>query len=108
MRAYLGVAVGITGRIFAHPGDGTPDADAAARARGDYPYVHLYEGDDIAEALAELRGLMAVEEEIARGAHDSSQGLRPTHAFIDRDGDISVSYPGGPEWMSWEQKVRHG
>jgi len=61
MKAYLGVAVSIAGRVFAHPGDGTPDADAAARARGDYPYVHLYEGDDVDDVLRTMRDLMAVE-----------------------------------------------
>lgn len=55
---YLGIAVAITGRVFAHPCDGSPVAAAAhdaAIARGDYPYTHLYEGDDILSLVAEMR-----------------------------------------------------
>ena len=55
MGKYLGVAVAITGRVFHHPCDGTPDAHEAARERGDYPYQHLYEGDDALAAVAEMR-----------------------------------------------------
>lgn len=55
---YLGVAVSIKGTVFAHPGDGSPGAraaDQAARARGDYPYAHLYEGDNIEATVAEMQ-----------------------------------------------------
>ena len=52
---YLGVAVSIAGRVFAHPCDGTPDADRAAKERGDYPYCHLYQGDDICAIVAQMR-----------------------------------------------------
>ena len=52
---YLGVAVAVTGRVFAHPCDGTPEADTAAKARGDFPYQHLYEGDDICAIVAQMK-----------------------------------------------------
>jgi len=58
---YLGVAVAINGRVFTHPCDGTPEADRAAKARGDYPYTHLYEGDDICAIVAQMK-----EEDAAR------------------------------------------
>lgn len=49
-----------------------------------------------------------IEAEVAEGKHDSTQGLRPVDVFVDREGDIAVSYPGGPDWMAWETKVAHG
>lgn len=52
---YLGVVVSITGRIFAHPADGTPEADRDARERGDYPYTHLYQGDDVIAIIEAMR-----------------------------------------------------
>lgn len=67
---YLGVAVSVTGRIFAHPCDGTPDAHRAAMERGDYPYTHLYEGDDICAIVAQMR-----EEEEARLRQTDSDPL---------------------------------
>lgn len=57
MSRYLGVAVSVGGRIFAHPADGSSaaeEADRLAKARGDYPYAHLYEGDDVYAAIAEM------------------------------------------------------
>lgn len=52
---YLGVAVSASGRVFEHPCDGTPDADRAAKARGDYPYTHLYEGDDVCAIVVQMQ-----------------------------------------------------
>ena len=49
---YLGVAVSIKGNIFAHPMDGTPDVHVAAKARGDYPYWHLYAGDNVLDIVS--------------------------------------------------------
>ncbi len=50
-KKYLGVAVSDRGNVFLHPADGTPEADAAARARGDFPYTHLYEGDNVLDVI---------------------------------------------------------
>lgn len=47
-----------------------------------------------------------VEAEVKAGLHDSTQGLRPVEVFVDRDGDVAVAYPGGPDWGAWETKVR--
>lgn len=55
---YLGVAVAVTGRVFAHPADGSEEAARAHRAakeRGDYPYAHLYEGDNVCTTVSEMR-----------------------------------------------------
>jgi hypothetical protein len=43
--------------------------------------------------------------EVQSGRHDTSSGIRPVEVFVDRDGDIAVAYPAGPNWTSWEQKV---
>ena len=54
---YLGVAVSVKGNIFYHPCDGSEAAEAAdrgARERGDYPYTHLYEGDDVLAVVEEM------------------------------------------------------
>ena len=55
---YLGVAVSIKGTIFAHPCNSSAAAEAihnAARERGDWPYQHLYDGDDIIAIVEALR-----------------------------------------------------
>jgi hypothetical protein len=49
-----------------------------------------------------------IEAEVAAGFHDTPQGLRPVEVFVDRDGDIAVAYPAGPDWISWETKVSPG
>jgi hypothetical protein len=59
MDKYLGVAVSHRGIIFAHAGSGDNAANDAARGRGDWPYMHLYEGDDIVAAIAELQKMRA-------------------------------------------------
>ncbi len=65
--------------------------------------------EHIAECPRDWAGpIRSVWEEVHSGAYDSSQGLRPHGVFIDADGDISVSYPGGPGWIEWDRKVRHG
>ena len=54
---YLNVAVSINGRIFYHPCDGSAaavKAHQAAVARGDYPYQHLFEGDNVADLVANM------------------------------------------------------
>ena len=55
MKGYLGVAVSINGNVFKHPMDGTSAAHDAARERGDYPYQHLYEGDNIPDIVAQMQ-----------------------------------------------------
>ena len=55
---YLGVAVSVKGTIFAHTCDGSPEAAAihnAACERGDWPYQHLYQGDDVVAVVEALR-----------------------------------------------------
>ena len=55
---YLGVVVSVKGTIFAHPCDGSDEAakiHEAARERGDWPYTHLYEGDDVEDIVWKLR-----------------------------------------------------
>lgn len=52
---YLGVAVSKKGRIFSHPANPLDDtAHLAAKARGDYPYTHLYDGDDVHDAIDKM------------------------------------------------------
>lgn len=54
---YLNVAVSIHGRIFYHPCDGSAaaiEANRAAKERGDYPYQHLYEGDNVADIVQNM------------------------------------------------------
>lgn len=43
--------------------------------------------------------------EVERGVHDSTQGCRPVHVYVDRDDDVAVVYPAGPGWISWDRKV---
>lgn len=45
-----------------------------------------------------------IKIEVQRGLHDSTQGLRP-EVIIDRDGNVALSYPAGPDWLSWETKI---
>jgi hypothetical protein len=54
-----------------------------------------YTSDEIARIRARVES----------GYYDSTMGLRPDVVFVDRDGDIAISYPGGPNWMGWERKV---
>ena len=57
MTAHLKVAVSIHGRIFYHPCDGSAaaiKADRAAKARGDYPYQHLFEGDNVDDIVQNM------------------------------------------------------
>ncbi len=46
-----------------------------------------------------------IQARVQEGYYDSTQGVRPDAVFVDRDGDIAISYPGGPDWIRWEQKV---
>lgn len=53
----LNVAVSINGRIFYHPFDSSAaatDAHNAAVARGDSPYVRLFEGDNVADLVQNM------------------------------------------------------
>lgn len=53
----LNVAVSINGRIFHHPFDNSSaaiDAHNAAVARGDSPYVCLFEGDNVADLVQNM------------------------------------------------------
>ena len=80
----------------------------------------LLDTGSIEEAIALIRAQDRAAEkymsdEIARiktrvdsGYYDSTNGLRPDVVFVDRDGDIAISYPGGPDWVGWEQKVAKG
>ncbi len=57
MPNYRTVAVSINGRIFYHPCDGSAAAiaiHAAAVARGDTPYTHLFEGDIVADLVQNM------------------------------------------------------
>jgi hypothetical protein len=56
---------------------------------------------DVERAVNALNRLLPT---VDAGVHDSTRGVRPT-LFLDRDGDIALSYPAGPGWISWEQKV---
>ena len=54
---HLSVAVAINGNVFYHPCDGSAaaiEADRAAKARGDYPYTHLWEGDNVNDIVQNM------------------------------------------------------
>lgn len=57
MTAHLKVAVSIKGNIFYHPCDGSAAAIKAHKAacqRGDYPYQHLFEGDNVDDIVQQM------------------------------------------------------
>ena len=58
MVRYTGYALSVNGTIFKHPMDGSAaarDAHQWAKMNGEYPYCHLYEGDNVADALYVLK-----------------------------------------------------
>ena len=50
----LFVSVAVTGVVFAHPGNSF-EIHQWAKASGNYPYQHLYQGDNVAEIVSQLR-----------------------------------------------------
>ena len=50
----LHVVVTRNGRIFHHPEDGTATVHEKLKAAGEYPYQHLYEGDNVSYIVEEL------------------------------------------------------
>lgn len=72
--------------------------EAIAQIRAQYLASEQYTRDEIAR----------IQARIDSGYYDSTGGLRPDAVFVDRDGDIAISYPGGPDWIRWETKVAKG
>ena len=55
---YTGYAVSVKGTIFRHPLDGSDEARRThqwAKANGEYPYTHIYEGDNMEGILYALQ-----------------------------------------------------
>jgi hypothetical protein len=55
---YLGIAVALNGTVFAHPADNSPEAEnihRAAISAGNYPYTHVYKGDNVLELIDEMQ-----------------------------------------------------
>jgi hypothetical protein len=49
-----------------------------------------------------------VMAEVEAGWYDTSTGIRPTGVYYsDRAEAIGVCYPGGPNWIGWDQLVRY-
>lgn len=69
--------------------------DAIALIRAQSRATEQYTSDEIAR----------IKARVDSGYYDSTQGLRPDDVFVDSDGDIVVSYPGGSGWVRWETKV---
>lgn len=61
MKEYLNVAVSVKGNIFYHPGPKTKYAFMSkqihewAKTTGNYPYQHLYEGDNVQDIIDEMQ-----------------------------------------------------
>jgi hypothetical protein len=99
MSKYLGVAVSVRGQVFAHPCDGSTSAAAAHKAaieRGDYPYQHLYEGDNVNYIVCELQMQQDAEAEammekmrrVARLLDELSWSEYGHHAILGEGGNI--------------------
>lgn len=56
--SYLHVAVSVKGNIFYHPGPNhflSKEIHEWAKMTGNYPYQHLYEGDNVALIIDEMQ-----------------------------------------------------